>query len=66
MSVFGSFGLARAGLKTFIAILNFLIFNRNIRGALTLSNMGFRSLGTNLPLIMMDENDKNKHHLVET
>ena len=66
MSVFGSLGLARAGLKTFIASLNFSIFDRNIRGALMLSNMGFRPLGTNLPLIMVDESDKDKHHLVET
>ena len=65
ISVFGSLGLARAGLKTFIASLNFSIFNRKIRGAQMLSNMGFRPLGTNLPLIMLDEND-HKCHLVET
>ena len=68
MSLFGSLGLARAGLKTFIASLNFSIFDFNIRGALMLSNMGFRPMGTNLSLIMLDENKKNnlKHHLVET
>jgi hypothetical protein len=66
MSLFGSLGLARAGLKTFIASLNFSIFNLNIRGALMLSNMGFRPLGTNLSLIMLDDNNKDKHHLVET
>jgi hypothetical protein len=66
MSLFGSLGLARAGLKTFIASLNFSIFNLNVCGALILSNMGFRPLGTNLSLIMLDENNKDKHHLVET
>ena len=66
MSLFGSLGLARAGLKTFIASLNFSIFDLNIHGALILSNMGFRPLGTNLSLIMLDENDKDKRHLVET
>jgi hypothetical protein len=66
MSLFGSLGLARAGLKTFIASLNFSIFGFNIHGALMLSNMGFRPLGTNLSLIMLDENNKDKHHLVET
>ena len=67
MSLFGSLGLARAGLKTFIANLNFSFFNFNIHGALMLSNMGFRPIGTNLSLIMLDENKKNnlKHHLVE-
>ena len=66
MSLFGSLGLARAGLKTFIASLNFSIFNLNIHGALMLSNMGFRPLGTNLSLIMLDDNNKDKHHLAET
>ena len=66
MSLFGSLGLARAGLKTFIASLNFSIFGLNIHGARLLSNMGFRPLGTNLSLIMVDENSKDKHHLVET
>jgi hypothetical protein len=66
MSLFGSLGLARAGLKTFIASLNFSVFNQNIHGALVLSNMGFRPVGTNLSLIMVDENNKDKHHLVET
>ena len=66
MSLFGSLGLTRAGLKTFIACLNFSIFNLNIRGALMLSNMGFRPLGTNLSLIMLNENNKDKRHLVET
>jgi hypothetical protein len=65
MSLFGSLGLARAGLKTFIASLNFSIFNVNIRGALMLSNMGFRPMGANLSLIMLDGNNKDKH-LVET
>jgi hypothetical protein len=66
MSLFGSLGLARAGFKTFIASLDFSIFNWNVRGALMLSNMGFRPVGTNLSLIMLDENNKDKHHLVET
>ena len=66
MSLFGSLGLTRAGLKTFIASLNFTIFSLNIHGALMLSNMGFRPLGTNLSLIMLDENKKDKRHLVET
>ena len=66
MSIFGSLGLARAGLRTFVASLNLSIFNFNIHGALILSNMGFRPLGTNLSLIMLDENNRDKHHLVET
>ena len=66
MSLFGSLGLARAGLKTFVAGLDFSIFNLNVHGALMLSNMGFRPVGTNLSLIMVDENNKGKHHLVET
>ena len=66
MSLFGSLGLARAGLKTFIACLNFSILNLNIHGALMLSNMGFRPLGTNLSLIMLDKDNKDKRHLVET
>ena len=66
MSLFGSLGLARAGLKTFIASLNFSIFSLNIHGALILSNMGFRPLGTNLSLIMLDDNNKDQCHLIET
>ena len=31
-----------------------------------LSNMGFRPLGANLSLIMLDESSKDKRHLVET
>ena len=46
--------------------LNSSVFDLNIRGALMLSNMGFRPLGTNLLLIMFDENNKDKNHLVET
>ena len=65
MSLFGSLGLAHTGLKTFIASLDFSIFNLNVDGALMLSNMGFQPLGTNLSLIMLDENDEGKHHLVE-
>ena len=41
MSLFGSLGLARAGLKTFIASLNLSIFNLNNHGVLMLSNMEF-------------------------
>ena len=66
MSLFGSLGLARAGLKTFVASLNFSVFNLNVPGARMLSNMGFRPQGTNLPLIMADESDRDKRHLVET
>ena len=66
MSLFGSLGLARAGLKTFIASLSFFIFSFNIHGALMLSNMGFQPLGANSSSILLDENNKDKHHLVET
>ena len=66
ISLFGSLGLARAGLETFVARLNFSIFNANIRGALMLSNMGFRPIGINLPLILLDSNNNDKRHLVET
>jgi hypothetical protein len=38
----------------------------NIRDALMLSNMGFRSQGTNVNLIMLDEKDKHKRHAVES
>jgi hypothetical protein len=64
MSLFGSLGLARAGIKTFFA--SFCINKWNIVGARTLSNMGFRSHGTNLPLIMVDARDKAGRYLVET
>ena len=66
VSLFGSLGLARAGIKTFVASLNFSILSLNIHGALMLSNMGFRSQGANLPLIMVDESKKDMRHLVET
>ena len=42
--LFGSLGLARAGLKTFIASLNFSIIHLNIHGAFMLSNMGLMQL----------------------
>ena len=58
--------MARAGIKTFIASLNFSIFGLHIHGARMLSNMGFRPQGTNLPLVMADESDKDMRHLVET
>jgi hypothetical protein len=64
MSLFGSLGLARAGLKTFLA--SFCIHKWNIVGARTLSNMGFKPHGINLPLIMLDPNDKDGRYLVET
>jgi hypothetical protein len=66
MSLFDSLGLARAGLEMFIASSNFSFFNFNIRGALMLSNMGFRPMGANLSLIMLDGNNKDKHYLAET
>jgi hypothetical protein len=64
MSLFGSLGLARAGLKTFLA--SFAIDKWNIVGARTLSNMGFKPQGINLPLITIDPNDKDGRYLVET
>jgi hypothetical protein len=63
MSLFGSLGLARAGLKTFIA--SFSIPAWNIVGAQTLSNMGFKPQGMNLSLIMVDPSDKDGRYLVE-
>jgi hypothetical protein len=53
-------------MSLFIASLDFSIFNWNVHGELMLSNMGFRPVGTNLSLTMVDENNKDKHHLVET
>jgi hypothetical protein len=64
MSLFGSLGLARAGFKTFLA--SFSIHKWNIVGARTLLNMGFKPQGINLPLIMIDPNDKDGRYLVET
>jgi hypothetical protein len=64
MSLFGSLGLARAGLKAFLA--SFSIHKWNIVGARTLSNMGFKLQGINLLLIMIDPNDKDGRYLVET
>jgi hypothetical protein len=64
MSLFGSLGLARAGLKTFLA--SFSIHKWNIVGARTLFNMGFKPQGINLPLIMIDPKDKDGRYLVET
>src|ERR1700726_4071578 len=64
MSLFGSLGLARAGLKAFLA--SFSIPAWNIVGARTLSNMGFKPQGINLPLIMIDPHDKDGRYLVES
>jgi hypothetical protein len=64
MSLFGSLGLVRAGLKTFLA--SFSIPAWNIVGARTLSNMGFKPQGMNLSLIMIDPNHKNGRYLVES
>jgi hypothetical protein len=64
MSLFGSLGLARAGLKTFLA--SFSIPAWNVVGARTLSNTGFKPQGINLPLIMIDPKDKDGRYLVET
>jgi hypothetical protein len=64
MSLFGSLGVARAGLKTFLA--SFSIPAWNIIGARTLSNKGFKPQGLNLSLIMIDPNVKDKHYLIET
>jgi hypothetical protein len=63
MSLFGSLGLARAGLKTFLA--SFSVHKWSIVGARTLSNMGFKPQGINLPLIMIDPTDKDGRYLVE-
>jgi hypothetical protein len=64
MSLFGSLGVARAGLKTFLA--SFSIPAWKIVGARTLANMGFKPQGMNLSLIMINPNDKDGRYLIET
>ena len=64
MSLFGSLGLARAGLKTFLSSVSIPAWS--IVGARTLSNMGFKPQGMNLSLIMIDPRDKDGRYLVET
>jgi hypothetical protein len=53
MSLFGSLGLARAGLKAFLA-------------SHWRADMGLKPQGINLPLVMTDPNDKDGRYLVET
>src|ERR1700722_1410081 len=52
LSVFGSLGMARTGLKALTAAIN--IPSWNLYGAQLLRNGGFSPTGTNLSLIMLD------------
>lgn len=62
MSIFGTLGTARAGFKTLVASIS--IPKWDIIGAQTLADAGFGPRGTNLPLIMVDKEDK-KQYLAE-
>ncbi|KAF8815901.1 hypothetical protein BYT27DRAFT_7078575, partial [Phlegmacium glaucopus] len=64
MSIFGSLGMVRAGLKTLVACFSF----GNIEGAKMLGNMGSEPQGENLSLIMVETGEgKNKgRYIVET
>jgi hypothetical protein len=65
LSIFGSLGLARAGLKALIAAC-VVPGKWNILGARILDDLGFKPQGTSLPLIMFDTGkDKNQQYLVE-
>jgi hypothetical protein len=59
MSLFGSLGLARAGLKAFIASVS--IPRLHLCGAQWLADAGFTSQSTNLPLIMMKGDDRARY-----
>jgi hypothetical protein len=65
LSIFGSLGMARAGLKTLIASSD--IPKLNIVGAQVLANMGFKPQGTNVPQIMIYEDEITliQHRLYE-
>ena len=63
LSIFGSLGMARAGMKTLVAAC--VIPRWKIYGGRILANMGFKPNGTNLSLIMVVEEDKDQRDLVE-
>jgi hypothetical protein len=65
MSIFGSLGMVKAGLKTLVACVSF----GDIEGAKILGNMGFEQPGENLSLIMVEAGKgKNESHcmIIET
>src|ERR1700675_4717314 len=55
MSIFGSLGVARAGFKTFLAVISIPCLK--IEGAQILADAGFKPQGKNLSLIMLDEDE---------
>ncbi|KAF8799266.1 hypothetical protein BYT27DRAFT_7059802, partial [Phlegmacium glaucopus] len=64
MSIFGSLGMVRAGLKTLAACFSF----GDIEGAKLLGNMGFEPQGENLSLVMVETGkgkDKGRY-IIET
>jgi len=63
MSLLGSLGLAKAGIKTLLAALSFSIHKREFVGVVALSNRGVSSRGINLSLIMVDEKRKGSYLL---
>jgi len=63
LSIFGSLGIARAGFKTLVAAYE--IPKWKICGAKVLADMGFKSEGTNLDLLMVPEDSQNDEYLVE-
>lgn len=63
MSIFGTLGMTVAGFKALIASLS--LPSWNFVGALKLYDAGFDPTGTNLSLIMLDKNNKDRY-LVET
>lgn len=59
MSIFGTLGMARTGFKALVASIS--IERWNITGAQMLADAGFHPRGTNLPLIMVDKQEKNRY-----
>ncbi len=62
MSIFGSLGMARAGFKALVAGWTSL----RILGSRKLKDTGFQPTGTNLSLIMLNEDENKDQHLAET
>jgi hypothetical protein len=62
MSIFGSLGMARAGFKTLVAGWT----SWRILGSRKLKDTGFSPSGSNLSLIMLNQDENKDQHLAET
>ena len=63
ISIFGSLGVAKAGLKASVAGISVPPYR--LLGSRILRNAGFGPSGSNLSLVMLDDNSKDRH-LAET